>query len=63
MSNDVVHRELRCVLPGCTADMRKDVETRNAVSDYLIDLATAVESNRVRHVSVSVHREEGAKRD
>ena len=63
MSNVVVHRELRCKLPGCTADMRNDTETRNAVSDYLIDLATAVELNQVRHVSVSVHRAEGAKRD
>jgi hypothetical protein len=48
--------ELSCTNPGCTFDMREDRDTRNAVANYLKQLAVDVRNDRVRHVSLSVHR-------
>ena len=50
------HVELRCINPACTYDMREDRDTRNAVANYLKQLVVDVRNDRIRHVSLSVHR-------
>lgn len=54
----VTHRELRCRIPGCTFDMRDDPATQEAVALYLDSLVDDVYADKVRHISVSVHRAE-----
>lgn len=52
------HKELRCTLPDCNYDMRKDPKTKLAVERYLEELLMDIEEGKILHISVSVHREE-----
>lgn len=56
MTDVQVHKELRCISPHCTFDMRDHREAIQWSIDYLIGLTVDLDDDKIRHLSVSVHR-------